>query len=234
MKILYAGSISPNDSALYRLWALERLGHTVVGLDSLEYAPRNPFLAKVMHRLAAGPQVERLNRDLLRLTAQEKPDVIWTDKLLWLKPSTLKRWRAMGIVTVNYMIDNPFGTRRDPGWRLYMKNIPFFDLHVVQRDRNIADYRARGARDVIKIQTAYEPTIHYPPPPRLVRRRPRSWRLLHRHTLRRPRAVPHPPLEGVRLSCNRLRRPRLEARPRPRGNRSHLSRQRRTLPRRVP
>ncbi|RXH56851.1 CgeB family protein [Granulicella sibirica] len=165
MKILYAGSISPNDSALYRLWALERLGHTVIGFDSLEYAPRNPFLAKVMHRLAAGPQVERLNRDLLRLTMQEKPDVVWTDKLLWLKASTLKRWRALGIVSVNYMIDNPFGTRRDPGWRLYMKNIPFFDLHVVQRDRNIAEYHARGARDVMKIQTAYEPTMHFPPPP---------------------------------------------------------------------
>jgi spore maturation protein CgeB len=43
-----------------------------------------------------------------------------------------------------------------------MKCIPHFDLHVVQRDKNIADYRERGARDVIKIQTAYEPTIHFP------------------------------------------------------------------------
>ena len=62
------------------------------------------------------------------------------------------------------MIDNPFGTRQDPGWRLYMKDIPHYDLHVVQRDANIADYKSRGARDVIKIQTAYEPTIHFPPP----------------------------------------------------------------------
>ena len=45
-----------------------------------------------------------------------------------------------------------------------MKDIPFYDLHVVQRDANIADYKERGARDVIKIQTAYEPTIHFPPP----------------------------------------------------------------------
>jgi hypothetical protein len=45
-----------------------------------------------------------------------------------------------------------------------MKDIPHYDLHVVQRDANIADYKARGARDVIKIQTAYEPTIHFPPP----------------------------------------------------------------------
>jgi spore maturation protein CgeB len=35
---------------------------------------------------------------------------------------------------------------------------------VVQRDKNIADYRQAGARDVLKIQTAYEPTIHFPPP----------------------------------------------------------------------
>jgi spore maturation protein CgeB len=45
-----------------------------------------------------------------------------------------------------------------------MKDIPHFDLHVVQRDKNIADYKERGARDVIKIQTAYEPTIHFPAP----------------------------------------------------------------------
>jgi len=65
---------------------------------------------------------------------------------------------------VSYMIDNAFGPRRDPGWRLYMKDIPHFDLHVVQRDSNLTDYQQRGARDVIKIQTAYEPTIHFPPP----------------------------------------------------------------------
>ena len=70
----------------------------------------------------------------------------------------------MGVATVSYMIDNPFGTRQDPGWRLYMKCIPHYDLHVVQRDKNILDYTSRGARDVIKIQTAYEPTLHFPPP----------------------------------------------------------------------
>jgi len=45
-----------------------------------------------------------------------------------------------------------------------MRAIPHYDLHVVQRDRNVADYIERGARGVIKIQTAYEPTVHFPPP----------------------------------------------------------------------
>ena len=164
MKILYAGALSPNDSALYRLWALERLGHKVVPLNSYEYTRFDTFAGKIEFRLAAGPSIVRLNRDLLRMAEREKPDLVWTDKLLGMQPQTLERLRAMGIATVSYMIDNPFGTRQDPGWRLYMKDIPYYDLHVVQRDANIADYKARGARDVIKIQTAYEPTIHFPPP----------------------------------------------------------------------
>jgi spore maturation protein CgeB len=104
-----------------------------------------------------------MNRDLLAMAERERPDVVWADKLLGMKPATLDRLRAMGIATVSYMIDNPFGTRQDPGWRVYMKAIPHYDLHVVQRDPNIAQYQERGARDVIKIQTAYEPTVHFPP-----------------------------------------------------------------------
>jgi hypothetical protein len=165
LKVLYAAQLSPNDSALYRAWALERLGHRVVTLNTLDYVPPNKLLDKVLFRLQAGPWVARLNRDVLRLAEREKPDVFWADKVLALRPRTLDRLRAMGIATVSYMIDNAFGPRRDPGWRLYMKCIPHFDLHATQRDQNVLDYKARGARDVIKIQTAYEPTIHFPPPP---------------------------------------------------------------------
>ncbi len=165
LKILYAADLNRENTAQHRLWALERLGHTVSPFNSLAFKPADGLTAKIMFRLAAGPHVIRFNRELLRAVEAERPDVLWTDKSLSLWPTTLDRLRAMGIVTVNYMIDNPFGPRRDPGWRLYMKNIPHFDLHVVQRDRNIEHYRERGARDVIKIQTAYEPTLHYPPPP---------------------------------------------------------------------
>jgi hypothetical protein len=165
MKILYASQLSPNDSALYRQWALERLGHNVVPFNLLDYLPHNPLLRKLEHRAQMGPNVTRLNRDLLALAEAEKPDVFWADKLLGLRPETLEKMRALGIRTVSYMIDNAFGPRRDPGWRLYMKCIPFFDLHAVQRDKNIADYTSRGAQNVIKIQTAFEPTAHFPPPP---------------------------------------------------------------------
>ena len=164
LKILYAAALSPNDSAQYRLWALERLGHTVISLNAYGYEPTQPSLRKVLHRLQTGPWVERLNREVLRLAEREQPDVFWADKLLALRPATLQALRARGVRTVSYMIDNAFGPRRDPGWRLYMQCIPAFDLHATQRDANVLEYRARGARDVLKIQTAFEPTVHFPPP----------------------------------------------------------------------
>ncbi len=164
MKILYASGLSPNDSSLYRLWALERLGHEVIPFNYYEYHPANRLVRSVVLRYHVGPAISRLNADLLAIAERERPDVLWADKLLSMRPETLDRLRAMGVATVSYMIDNPFGTRQDPGWRLYMKCIPHYDLHVVQRDKNILDYTSRGARDVIKIQTAYEPTLHFPPP----------------------------------------------------------------------
>ena len=164
LKVLYVAGLSPNDSSQYRLWALERLGHKVVSLNAYGYEPENAFLKKVLFRLQTGPWVARLNRDILATAEREKPDVFWADKLLALRPETLDKLRAMGIVCVSYMIDNAFGPRKDPGWRLYMQDIRHFDLHVVQRDANVLDYQRAGAPSVIKIQTAFEPTIHFPPP----------------------------------------------------------------------
>jgi spore maturation protein CgeB len=165
MKILYAAQLSENDSATYRLWALERLGHALTPISSYEYEASSALLQKIVHRAQMGPWVSRLNRDVLAAAARENPDVFWADKLLGLRSETLEKLRSMGIASVSYMIDNAFGPRRDPGWRLYTKCIPHFDLHVVQRDSNFADYKNCGARDVIKVQTAYEPTVHFPPPP---------------------------------------------------------------------
>jgi spore maturation protein CgeB len=165
VKILYAAQLSENDSALYRMWALERLGHAVIPMNSYEYEAPSAFLRKVVHRAQIGPWVARLNRDVIAIAEREKPDVFWADKLLGLWPETLKKLRSMCVASVSYMIDNAFGPRRDPGWRLYMKCIPYFDLHVVQRDSNFHDYKSHGARDLIKVQTAYEPSVHFPPQP---------------------------------------------------------------------
>jgi spore maturation protein CgeB len=164
MKILFAGDQAGGSSSLYRRQALERMGHSVISVDPMEYQIENSLLRKVAFRLAAGPHADRLNRDILRLAEAERPQLFWAEKILLLKPSTLRRLHALGITTVSYMIDNAFGPRNDPGWRLYKQDIPLFDLHVTQRDVSIPHYTERGAKHVMKVQTAYEQTVHFPPP----------------------------------------------------------------------
>jgi spore maturation protein CgeB len=167
LKILYVGPLDERSSALYRLWALERAGQQVVPLDAGKFSGTG-LTGKVEFRLGTtlgiGPAVTRFNREVLQMARESRPDVMWGDKLLFLLPKTLDALRDMGVTTVNYCIDNPFGPRRDAGWGVYMKCIPHYDLHVVQRDQNVCDYKERGARHVLKIQTAYEPTLQFPPP----------------------------------------------------------------------
>jgi hypothetical protein len=143
---------------------LARMGHETIPLDTDGFYLKNRVLRKIGFLLSVGSDVERLNREVLRLAEEHRPDVLWADKVLQLRPATLVRCRAMGIQSVCYMIDNAFGPRRDSGFRLYRKTIPFFDLHCTQREISVTDLKRRGARDVIKIQTAYDRVAHYPPP----------------------------------------------------------------------
>jgi hypothetical protein len=144
--------------------ALQRLGHEVVDFNSPDYRYRGRLLAPLAFRLVMGPHVERYNRDLRDLVDRVRPDVFWACKQLLVWPGTLEHIRARGALSVSFMNDNAFGPRRDPGWRHYLKCIPLYDLHVTPRDINIPEYLRRGAPDAMKVQFAYEPTVHFPSP----------------------------------------------------------------------
>ena len=70
LKILYASGMSAHDSSQYRLWALERLGHTVIPLNAYTFEPRQALVRKAVHRLQVGPWVNALNRAVRPATRQ--------------------------------------------------------------------------------------------------------------------------------------------------------------------
>jgi spore maturation protein CgeB len=165
MRVLYVAPIKYGNTAQHRYLSLLRLGHDVEMIDSDKFIATNAMVQKFEFRSQIGPNVSSFNTHILDRASAFRPDIVWFDKALALRPATVRGLQRWGIRTVSYMIDNMFGPRVDPGWRLYRQCIPLHDLHVTQRDCNIAQYRAVGARDVVKIQTAFEPTVHYPPSP---------------------------------------------------------------------
>jgi spore maturation protein CgeB len=164
--ILYAGPIDPGSTARHRMAALGRIGFEVVPFNFADYLRGAGRAANwLYHRLLAGPAVEHLNRDLIELAERAAPDFILVDKGIFLKPGTVARLSKSVAPIVQYNLDNPFGGMGEPGWRNLIAAIPLYDLHFVPREINIADYKAAGARRVIRLPLAYEPTVHFPPPP---------------------------------------------------------------------
>jgi spore maturation protein CgeB len=164
LRVLYLSGLTPDYYGEYRLRALRRLPlGAVASLDTNSFAATSRLMNKLQFRLQAGPGVSRLNRAVLEAVDRERANVLLCDKVLGLQPATLRDLRQRGVVSVDFVIDNPFGPRRDPGWRLYRRTIPHFDLIGVQRDVSVGDYRRVGAREVMRIRTSFEPSVHFPP-----------------------------------------------------------------------
>jgi spore maturation protein CgeB len=147
LRILYVAPMQHGSYGLYRRRSLERLGNTLIPVDLMEYeAYGSPLRSRIRYRLQIGRTVTRMNRDVLRLAQEHRVDAVWFDKPLLIRTATLRKLRALGIATIDYMIDNPFGPRRDPGFRLYVRTIPEYDLHVQQRDVSLRDESADSFR----------------------------------------------------------------------------------------
>ena len=174
LRVLYVASLTPDYYGEYRLRALRRLPLShLATVDEDEFRLLPGVAGKLEFRLQMGPRVERLNRAVLVAAERERANVVLCDKVLSLRSATLRRLRPLGIVSVDYMNDNPFGPRRDPGWRLFLKSLPDYDLHVLPRSSSLQQFRRHGARGLIRIRFAFEPSVHYAPP--------RSWSDAERH-----------------------------------------------------
>ena len=163
-KILYAGGTGPGQTSTYRFHALERLGQQVRAFDVASYEPKNRWLGKLHYRLPIGPMVAAVNRGLLEVVEDFKPDIVWMDKPTTISPGTMRAIRRAGALTVCYNQDNPFGPRHDAGWLQFNRIYRMFDLHCLLRRADVARYAAWGL-PYIKVMLSFDPVMHFPPPP---------------------------------------------------------------------
>ena len=93
-----------------------------------------------------------------------RPRFIYVEKGIFLRPTTIRHLSANVAPTIQFNYDNPFGPRRDPGWRLFLAAIPDYDIHFVPRESSIADFKRAGARHVFRMPLTFDPAVHFPPP----------------------------------------------------------------------
>lgn len=163
-KILYIGAISPGQTCYERMKALQALGHTVDGINTVV---RLNLLQRVIAKLAyvAGfsPDFRGVNKAIKKQVKSKQFDLIWVDKGTVVRANVL-RWikqRQPDCRFVHLNPDDPFGNYRK-GWHIFLQAIPFYDVHFAARTQNIEEFRALGAKNIYAYDRSFSVTLHRP------------------------------------------------------------------------
>lgn len=166
MKILLAGNYHHFFYEEVCAREMERLGHEVIRFAYRDFY--RGFWGKLeQHFIFPGPQTRRLNRHLIRVALEHRPDVVIVWRGTHILHSTLVMIkRYLHTCLVSYVNDDPFGPQYRSGnwhqrrlWHLFRKTIPVFDQNYVFRATNIQEYKAAGAQHADLFLPYYIPEL---------------------------------------------------------------------------
>lgn len=163
MKILFLGEIGPGQTSLMRMRALERLGHTVRGVHTVEPWKRASWAQRqVQRRLHRGSVVDEINLMVLDAARQFCPDLVWAEKQEFLRRETLEGLRNLGAKLVHFTPDPYFSL----DWKrtsLMDEAMAAFDVLIYCKAYEREDYEALD-KPVVYMPLGYCDEVHRPLP----------------------------------------------------------------------
>ncbi len=138
--------------------ALGRLGHEAIKFEWHSFffdAGDNgephfrSFLAQRQNKYLIGPIISKINRDLISISLDTQPDVIWLYNDTHILPRTIRKLKKELPKTVlaQYANDNPWGKNQSKiMWRHFRRSVPLFDINFFYRFENKGDLERAGAR----------------------------------------------------------------------------------------
>jgi len=170
MNILFLGYNDESSTARHRADALRRLGHHVTVLcphDAIEPYCQNRILNAIHYRTGYALLRSVVSDWLLsRVASHAKAfDFCWVDNGELLSFDLLQKLRRHVPKLVLFNHDDPTGQRDGARFNTLRKAIPAYDLCVVVRPFNVAEFKQLGAREVIRVFMSYDEARHAPPEP---------------------------------------------------------------------
>lgn len=150
--------------------AFRELGHEVITFTWKEYFKHYPYADayptdgnrfksiyyRFQNKFTFGPDVLKLNKDLVKRVAIAKPDLVFIYRGTHILPGTLKRIKKMGIPVFGYNNDDPFSSKYLPYmWRHFKRCIPFYNHIFYYREKNRQDYENMGYKNISMLRSYY-------------------------------------------------------------------------------
>jgi spore maturation protein CgeB len=163
LRIVFVGDAWEGSTSGMRADTLQSLGHSVRIVPRAR--PQTALLPRVFDGLywrAGYPRDHGLNGAILNRLASAPADVLWCDRPLDVKPETLRAAKkiAPALKLVAYSLDDMAGPHNQSAY--YLSSIPLYDLHVTTKSYNVAELQALGAREVLFVNNAFSPRVHFP------------------------------------------------------------------------
>jgi hypothetical protein len=160
MQVLYFGPIS--GTCLDRANALRRLGHQVEHLDLRHLLPKSPWIDRITWRMGGHLLAPFLMGDLAAKLTKKQFDLAYVDGGEWVTPRVIALLRQHAKRIVSYSIDDPLGPRDGPRFKAFRQSLPHYDLNAVVREENVAEARALGAKNVMRVYRSADEITHAP------------------------------------------------------------------------
>ena len=160
MNILYLGR--SEGTSRHRAEALKRLGHRVRLIDLKALLIGNRAIDFYIYKFGGRFLNTIVRRAILGLTAHDSHDLVWVDGGELVDSELVGSLRRRFGRTINYNIDDPFGSRDGDRWTIYQRCIPFYDLVVVMREINVQEAYRLGAKHVMRVFMSADEIAHRP------------------------------------------------------------------------
>lgn len=163
MKILYLGQIGPGQTALMRMRAIERLGHSVLGVHTSEEWKRASWIKRqVQRRTYRGTIVDKINSSILSAAREFKPVMVWADKQEFLRVETIEELRKLGAKSVHFTPD-PYFSLDWKRTQVMDRAIGAFDALLYCKAYERKQYEALG-KPLVYMPLGYCDEVHRPLP----------------------------------------------------------------------
>lgn len=168
MKILVVGSYNYEmyENALYKAFLDIGEDAYIFAWNDFRYKGNSKvlrFLDRFQERFLYGPQINKINKELIEKCKGLKPELIFIYRGTHIRPQTVKSITKLGIRVFSYNNDDPFSkVPSEFYWRHYTKSTKLCNHNFVYREKNLKEFRTLGIHNSSLLRSYYIESHNYP------------------------------------------------------------------------
>lgn len=163
---MYVGALWEGGTCLQRMNVLQELEHKVLPVDTCpsNVAKKQKRLAyRIVERFVGPVDLAQANKQITNHAKCRNIDILWLDKALSIKRSTLHRLKRINpdCSIVGYSPDDMCGNKKNRSKR-FCKHISEYDIYFTTKSFLVDEMQKMGCKKVEFVDNAYDPETHKP------------------------------------------------------------------------